>query len=183
MENKMRTDFKFVGSFDDYMQCIKDLIRTSRQERTEMGRSIREIHFLENEVEPNFEYFRECYDSHEDPEYVVSNLKYNEDELFRKIDNITDNKILEEVNSRCITKDVISNAATDDLEDEIEDRWDAIMVKKSRLSVEELMDLLQEKGHYSDYGNPKAVICELLGFYNSWSVSYEEACAELKKMF
>ena len=183
MENKMRTDFKFVGSFDDYMQCIKDLIKTSRHESTEMGRSIREIHFLEDEVEPNFEYFRECYDSHEDPEYVVSNLKYNEDELFRKIDNITDNKILEEVNSRCITKDVISNADTDDLEDEVEDRWDATMVKKSRLSVEELMDLLQEKGHYSDYGNPKAVICELLGFYNSWSVSYEEACVELKKLF
>ena len=93
------------------------------------------------------------------------------------------NKILEEVNSRCITKDVISNADTDDLEDEVEDRWDATMVKKSRLSVEELMDLLQEKGHYSDYGKPKDVICELLGFYNSWSVSYEEACAELKKIF
>lgn len=183
MENKMRTDFKFVGSFDDYMQCIKDLIKTSRHESTEMGRSIREIHFLEDEVEPNFEYFRECYDSHEDPEYVVSNLKYNEDELFRKPEHLTDSFILNEVTSRCLTKDVISNADTDDLEDEVEDRWDATMVHKSRLSVEELLDILREKGHYSDYGDPKAVICELLGFYNSWSVSYEEACAELKKMF
>jgi hypothetical protein len=184
MENKMRTDFKFVGSFDDYMQCIKDLIKTSRHERTEMGRSIREIHFLEDEVEPNFEYFRECYDSHEDPEYVVSNLKYNEDELFRKIDNLTDNKILEEVNSRCLAKDVISNADTDDLEDEIEDRWDTTMVQKSRISREELLDMLMEQGYdYRDISSPKAIICELLGFYNSWSVSYEEACVELKKMF
>ena len=183
MENKMRTDFKFVGSFDDYMQCIKDLIKTSRHESTEMGRSIREIHFLEDEVEPNFEYFRECYDSHEDPEYVVSNLKYNEDELFRKIDNITDNKILEEVNSRCLTKDVISNADTDDLEDEVDDRWDKTMVRKQHLSIEELLEILAERGKYTDISNPKAVICELLGFYNSWSVSYEEACVELKKFF
>lgn len=183
MENKMRTDFSFVGSFDDYMQCIKDIIKKSRHESTEMGRSIREIHFLEDEVEPNFEYFRECYDYHEDPEYVVSNLKYNDDELFRKIDNIPNSRILSEVTSRCLTRDVISDADTDDLEDEIEDRWDATMVKKSRLSIEELLDILQEKGHYCDYGNPKAVICELLGFYNSWSVSYEEACAELKKLF
>lgn len=183
MENKMRTDFSFVGSFDDYMQCIKDIIKKSRHESTEMGRSIREIHFLENEVEANFEYFRECYDSHEDPEYVVSNLKYNEDELFRKIDNITDYKILSEVTSRDLTRSVISDADTDDLEDEIEDRWDATMVKKSRLSIEELLDILQEKGHYCDYGNPKAVICELLGFYNSFSVTFDEAVNELKKLF
>lgn len=183
MENKMRTDFKFVGSFDDYMQCIKDLIKTSRHESTEMGRSIREIHFLEDEVEPNFEYFRECYDSHEDPEYVVSNLKYNEDELFRKIDNITDYQILSEVTSRCLARHVISDADTDDLEDEVDDRWDKTMVRKQHLSTEDLLEILAERGKYTDISNPKSVICELLGFYNSWSVSYEEACAELKKLF
>jgi len=183
MENKMRTDFSFVGSFDDYMQCIKDLIKNSRHESSEMGRSIREIHFLEDEVEPNFEYFRECYDSHEDPEYVVSNLKYNEDELFRKINHLTDNQILAEVYSRRLTKDVISDADTDDLEDEIEDRWDATMVKKSRLSIEELLDILQEKGHYCDYGNPKAVIYEVLDFNNSFSYTLDEAIAKIKEIW
>ena len=183
MENKMRTDFKFVGSFDDYMQCIKDLIKASRHESTEMGRSIREIHFLEDEVEPNFQYFRECYDSNETPEYVVSNLKLNEDELFRKLDNITDYWITNEVKYRSLSRDIISDADTDDLEDELEDRWDTSMVHKSKLTVEDLLELLEKKGHYTDYGKPKNVICELLGFYNSWSVSYEEACAELKKLF
>lgn len=184
MENKMRTDFNFVGSFDDYMQCIKDIIKKSRHESTEMGRSIREIHFLENEVEANFEYFRECYDSLEGPEYVVSNLKYNEDELFRKIDNITDYKILSEVTSRDLTRSVISDADTDDLEDEIEDRWDTTMVRKSSISKEELLDMLMEQGYdYRDINNPKAIICELLGFYNSFSVTFDEAVNELKKLF
>ena len=183
MENKMRTDFKFVGSFDDYMQCIKDLIKTSRHERTEMGRSIREIHFLEDEVEPNFEYFRECYDSHEDPEYVVSNLKYNEDELFRKPEHLTDSFILNEVTSRCLTRSVISNADTDDLEDEVEDRWDKTLYKLRDIDVEDAIEILKGKGRYDDYSSPKAIICEALDFNNSFSYSLEDVINEIKKIW
>lgn len=172
------------GSFEDYIESIKDIVRNNRKESNELGRSIREIHFHENEVDANFEYFRECYDSNETPEYVVSNLKYNEDELFRKPEHLTDSFILNEVTSRCLTRSVISNADTDDLEDEVEDRWDATMVQKSRISREELLDMLMERGYdYCDISSPKAIICELLGFYNSCCVSYEEACAELKKLF
>lgn len=183
MENKMRTDFKFVGSFDDYMQCIKDLIKTSRHESTEMGRSIREIHFLEDEVEPNFEYFRECYDSHEDPEYVVSNLKYNEDELFRKPEHLTDSFILNEVTSRCLTRSVISNADTDDLEDEVEDRWDKTLYKLRDIDVEDAVEILRSKGCYYDYGTPKAVICEALGFSNSFAYTLDDVINEIKKIW
>ena len=183
MENKMRSDFKFVGSFDDYMQCIKDLIKASRHESTEMGRSIREIHFLEDEVEPNFQYFRECYDSHEDPEYVVSNLKLNEDELFRKLDNITDYWITNEVKYRSLSRDIISDADTDDLEDELRDRWDTSMVDKNHLSIEDLKEMLFNRGIDCAYGEPKDVICEVLGFSNSFAVTYEDVISELKKMF
>lgn len=172
------------GSFEDYIESIKDIVRNNRKESNELGRSIREIHFHENEVDANFEYFRECYDSNETPEYVVSNLKYNEDELFRKPEHLTDSFILNEVTSRCLTRSVISNADTDDLEDEIEDRWDATMVQKSRISREELLDMLMERGYdYRDISSPKAIICELLGFYNSFSVTFDEAVNELKKLF
>lgn len=179
----MRTDFKFVGSFDEYMQCIKDLIKTSRHESTEMGRSIREIHFLEDEVEPNFEYFRECYDSHEDPEYVVSNLKYNEDELFRKPEHLTDSFILNEVTSRCLTRSVISNADTDDLEDEVEDRWDKTLYKLRDIDAEDAIEILRDKGRYDDYSSPKAIICEALDFNNSFSYSLEDVINEIKKIW
>lgn len=183
MENKMRRDFSFVGSFDDYMQCIKDLIKNSRHESTEVGRSIREIRFLEDEVEANFEYFRECYDSHEDPEYVVSNLKYNEDELFRKINHLTDNQILAEVYSRCLTKDVISNADTDDLEDEVEDRWDKTLYRLRDIDVEDAIEILRSKGCYDDYGTPKAVICETLGLSNNFAYTLDDVINEIKKIW
>lgn len=182
MENNM--DYKAPGSFEDYIEQIKKLVKENRLASNEVGRSIREIHFLEDEVDANFQYFRECYDSNETPEYVVSNLKYNEDELFRKPEHLTDSFILNEVTSRCLTRSVISNADTDDLEDEIEDRWDATMVQKSRISREELLDMLMERGYdYRDVSSPKAIICELLGFYNSFSVTFDEAVNELKKLF
>ena len=181
MENNM--DYKTPGSFEDYMEQIKEIIKNNRKERNELGRSIREINFHEHEVDANFEYFRECYDSNETPEYVVSNLKYNDEELFRKLEDITDEYILSEVNSRYLTNMVISDADTDDLEDEVDDRWDKTMVRKQHLSVEELLEILADKGKYTDINNPKEVICELLGFYNSFSVTFEEAVNELKKFF
>ena len=62
------------GSFEDYLETIKMVVKNNRKENNEIGRSLREIHFLENEVDANFEYFRECYDGNESPEYVVEKL-------------------------------------------------------------------------------------------------------------
>lgn len=168
-------------SFEDYVESIKDIVRNNRKESNELGRSIREIHFHENEVDANFEYFRECYDSHEDPKYVVSNLKYNEDELFRKPEHLTDSFILNEVTSRCLTRSVISNADTDDLEDEVEDRWDKTLYKLRDIDVEDAIEILKDKGRYDDYSSPKAIICEALDFNNSFSYSLEDVINEIKK--
>lgn len=171
------------GSFEDYIESIKDIVRNNRKESNELGRSIREIHFHENEVDANFEYFRECYNSNETPEYVVSNLKYNEDELFRKPEHLTDSFILNEVTSRCLTRSVISNADTDDLEDEVEDRWDKTLYKLRDIDVEDAIEILRGKGRYDDYNSPKAIICEALDFNNSFSYSLEDVINEIKKIW
>ena len=62
-------------------------------------------------------------------------------------------------------------------------REDKTLYKLRDIDVEDAIEILRGKGRYDDYSSPKAIICELLGFYNSWSVSYEEACIELKKLF
>lgn len=172
------------GSFEDYLEAIKMVVKNNRKENNEIGRSLREIHFLENEVDANFEYFRECYDSNKLPEYVVANLRFNENDLFRKIDNITDECILSEVNTRFIADDVISSTDTEVLENEILERWDKTLINPDELEVNELLGLLEKRDgrrYYSD--DKKAVICELLGFYNSSSTTYEEAVEALKKFF
>lgn len=171
------------GSFEDYLETIKMVVKNNSKENNEIGRSLRKINFLENEVDANFEYFRECYDGNESPEYVVSNLRYNENDLFRKIDNITDECILSEVNTRFITSDVISSIDTYELESELLERWDKTLVNPDELEVDELLELLEEKNGRRYYKNKKAAICELLGFYNDFSASYEEAVEALKQFF
>ena len=172
------------GSFEDYLETIKMVVKNNRKKNNEIGRSLREIHFLENEVDANFEYFRKCYDGNKLPEYVVANLRFNENDLFRKIDNITDECILSEVNTRFMADDVISSTDTEVLENEILERRDRTLINPDELEVDELLDLLEKRDgcrYYSD--DKKAVICELLGFYNSSSTTYEEAVEALKKFF
>lgn len=172
-------------SFEDYLEAIKMVVKNNRKENNEIGRSLREIHFLENEVDANFEYFRECYNGNELPEYVVSNLRYNENDLFRKIENITNECILSEVNERYLTDNVISEADTNDLEYELKERWDSKLVDLYDVDDTDLIDELVRRGQYSVTGGKgaKAIICEALGFSNSFSFSKEEIIAEIEKLF
>lgn len=164
------------GSFEDYLNDIKELIRNNKNEKSELGRSIREINFHENEVDANFEYFREYYDTNEKPYNVVYNLKYNEDCLYRKIEYLSDNIILNEVDDRYLTSQILSDTSTSELEEEIEDRWDCNLINKYRLSEEELMELLQLQCFNNFfYGKTKKqILCEVLGFNNSIGYTKED---------
>lgn len=172
-------------SFEDYLEAIKMVVKNNRKENNEIGRSLREIHFLENEVDANFEYFRECYNGNESPEYVVSNLRYNENDLFRKIENITNECILSEVNEIYLTDNVISEADTNDLEYELKERWDSNLVNLCEVDDTDLIDELVRRGQYSAFSenSAKSIICEALGFSNSFAFSKEEIIAEIEKLF
>lgn len=172
-------------SFEDYLEAIKMVVKNNCKENNEIGRSLREIHFLENEVDANFEYFRECYDGNESPEYVISNLRYNENDLFRKIDNITNECILSEVNERYLIDNIISQADTDDLEYELKERWDSNLVNLYDVDDTDLIDELVRRGQYSAFGKKatKSIICEALGFSNSFAFSKEEIITEIEKLF
>lgn len=172
-------------SFEDYLEAIKMVVKNNCKENNEIGRSLREIHFLENEVDANFEYFRECYNGNESPEYVISNLRYNESDLFRKIDNITNECILSEVNERYLIDNIISQADTDDLEYELKERWDSNLVNLYDVDDSDLIDELVRRGQYSAFGEKatKSIICEALGFSNSFAFSKEEIIAEIEKLF
>lgn len=171
-------------SFDDYLKEIKKLIKENKNTRNNIGRSLREINFMEDEVEPNFQYFRECYDANEGPEFVLENLDRNDGDLFRLVDNLTNSTILHEIRYRDLEVDVIEDCNTSDLEDELENRYDTDFVNKHKLDIDELVYLISlKKPDHVVLGNPKDVICEALGFYNSFSPTYEEVCEELKKLF
>ena len=171
----------FYGSFEDYLQDIQKLIVDNCKSSNEIGRSIRHIGFTCEEVEPNFQYFRDCYDDKQTPEYVLKNINYNEDELFRKISNISNESAINIINDRCLGKYCLDDVYTDDLEDEISTIWDCSMVKEGELSSERMLEIIKERGD-SVLDKPlKILICEALGFNNHFAYTKDEIIEELVK--
>lgn len=93
--NSLNNTEPIYGSFEDYIQGIKNLIILHKKDmKSDLGRTIRNIDLTCDEVDINYDYFREAYDANETPEYVLNNLKYNTEELYRKIDNVTDDMLI-----------------------------------------------------------------------------------------
>lgn len=172
-------------TFGDYMLNIDMLIRNNKEEHNNIGRSIRKINFGEEEITPNTEYFKRCYESNITPEKAIENLIDVNDELFRKINRLPNDIIVDEVDNRYLTFEILSNADTDDLEDELKDRWDSKLVDLYDVDDTDLIDELVRRGQYSafDKKGAKSIICEALGFSNSYAFSKEEIIAEIEKLF
>jgi hypothetical protein len=170
-------------SFGDFMCDVNLLIKDNKQEHNAMGRSIRSIDFTVEEISPNDDYFKKCYKSGMTPEEAIESLADNNDELFRRIKDIPSKFILDEVHNRCMIYEVLSETDTDDLENELLDRWDSSLVKLYDVDDEELIDELSKRGLYSttNSNGVKAIICEALGFSNSYAYSKEDILAEIEK--
>ena len=172
-------------NFRDYITEIENLVKNNRFQHNVMGRSIRKTDFSEDEVYPNKCYFEQCYNANMTAEEAVESLCGNAQDLLRYINRIPNDIILEEVNSRYLTCQVLSDADTDDLEDELRDRWDSNLVNLYDVSDDDLVDELirRKKYAYVDKNGAKSLICEALGLNNSFAYSVEEIIEEIKKIF
>lgn len=172
-------DYTF-GSFEDYLEDIKNLIRNYREiNDVWIRRSIQNSQITPEEVDVNYEYFREEYDSNKTPMSVLLNIHHNTDDLYRKIDNIPDEDIIEESLSRNIGTCCLRNVNTEELEEEILDRWDCSLIKK-----ETAQNDLEEEIEYILSKNSKTLkdaICRVLGFNNSFAYSKEDIINEINK--
>lgn len=179
----MNIDKKIFGSFDEYLEDIKKLIILHKKDmKGDLGRTIRNIDLTCDEVDINHEYFREAYDANETPEYVLNNLKYNTEELYRKIDNVTDDILIQEVNNRSFGKYFLENIDTRDLEEELEGRWDYSKYDISLACTSELIEELKDRGHYVFEGkNLFYNLCLALGLNNTFAYTKEEIIDEINK--
>ena len=172
-------DYTF-GSIEDYLEDIKNLIKNYRNiDDVWIRRSIQNSQITAEEVDINYEYFREEYDSNKSPMNVLLNIHHNTNDLYRKIDNITDDDIIEEITSRNIGMCCLRNVNTEDLEEEILDRWDNTLIKK-----EDYQNELEEEIEYrllKDCKTLKETICKALGFNNSFAYSKEDIINEINK--
>ena len=179
----MNTDKEIFGSFDEYLEEIKKLIILHKKDmKSDLGRTIRNIDLTCDEVDVNHDYFREAYDANETPEYVLNNLKYNTGELYRKIDNVTDDILIQEVNNRSLDNYFLENTDTRDLEEELEGRWDYSKYDISLACTSELIEELKDRGHYVFEGkNLFYNLCLALGLNNTFAYTKEEIIDEINK--
>jgi len=96
--------------------------------------------------------------------------------------DISDDYFTDEFNNRNLARYNLSNVDTDDLERELDSRWDTSYRNIHSLSRNELLELLDiEEGDVLDgYDSIKEVICKALGFPNSFAYSVDDIITEIK---
>lgn len=179
----MNNNIKFLGSFDDYIYELKDIAKTHRCDKNQLGINIRTLQIDSDFIENNISYFREQYDSNYTPINTLSQIETDIDELLFKLTDIPDDNLIEEINNRNLGKYCIEYIHTDDLEEEVLSRWDKSLIEPGKFSRDELLEELGiDEGDILD-GNDsvKAVICKALGFNNSFAYSKEDIINEINK--
>ena len=127
----------------------------------------------EDEIAANTQYIKDCYTK--DVGIVAFGNAGYADNLFRKLDNIPSFMLKQELRFRNEhIWDDLSDVDTEELESEIDGRWDQTFVNKYDLSVDELWELLANKGkyHYPVISKPnelKTTLCDLLGINTLYS--------------
>ena len=178
----MDNEIIWSGTFDDYVDTIKELYLKHCKLNDDIGKSIRECGITYDGIESNTIYLRECYDSMVQPENVLKNIKYNTFELFRKLEDISDDELCIEIESRGLINTILSEISTDDIERELEGRWDRSDILLSDATREELLGRLGiEESDIIHDETMKEVICKLLGFPNAIAYDIDDIIEELKK--
>ena len=74
---------------------LKKIATTNRKANTDIGRNIREFNINSDFIEANFLYFRDQYDFGYSPYDVLSQIDTDKSEIFVKLEELSDDMLLE----------------------------------------------------------------------------------------
>ena len=177
----MNKEIIWSGTFNDYVDTIKELYLKHCKLNDDIGKTIRTSGITYDGIEANKVYLQECYESMVQPENVLKNIKYNTDELFRKLEDISDDELCNEIYRRNLSNIIMSDVSTYDIERELDGRWDRCDVLLSDASREELLERLGiEESDIVLNDSVKEVICKALGFPNAIAYDVNDIIEALK---
>lgn len=168
--------------FKEYLERVKNCVTDNKLKYNQIGRNIRSLNINDTFIDNNISYFEEQHKCGYSPENVLDQIETDINELYVKIEDISDDYFTDEFNNRNLARYNLSNVDTDDLERELDSRWDTSYRNIHSLSRNELLDLLNiEEGDVLDgYDSIKEVICKALGFPNSFAYSVDDIITEIK---
>lgn len=170
-------------AFKEYVNRLKNCIVDNKLKHNQIGRNIRSLNINDSFIDNNISYFEEQHKCGYSPENVLEQIETDINELYVKLSDISDDYFTDEFNNRNLARYNLSNVDTDDLERELDSRWDTSYRNIHSLSRDELLELLDiEEGDVLDgYDSIKEVICKALGFYNSFAYTKEDIINEINK--
>lgn len=171
-------------AFKEYVDNLKRRVVDNKLKHNQIGRNIRELIIDDSFIDNNISYFKEQYKCGYSPENVLEQIETDINELYVKIGDISDDYIVDEFNNRDLSRYNLRNVDTDDLEMELDSRWDTSYKNIHSLSRDELLEELGvEEGDILDgYDSVKEVICKALGFSNSFAYTKEDIINEIIKI-
>lgn len=176
MENKFE-------NFNDYLTQLKEYVFNESNGNSKVGRIIRKIPLTTKIIEVNQEYFKELYQLNYSFENAILTIEVGaEDELYLKLDNFSNESLIEEISKRNLGSFCIDDVDTDDLERVLSYRYDSTLVNPDEISRQEHLNALNiSEEDIISYDTLENVLCKVLGLNNTFSYTKDEIIEELKK--
>lgn len=172
-------------TFEQYIEDVKKCVVDNKSKYNQIGKNIRKLSINDNFIDTNFLYFKDQYEGGYTPEDVLDQIETDINELYIKIDDMSDDYFIDEVNNRNLGRYCIEEVSTTDLEEEIESRWDSSYRNIHNLSRDELLEELgiDEDDIIDRDLTVRDVICKTLGFSNSFAYTKEDVIEQINRIF
>lgn len=172
-------------AFKQYIEEVKKCVVDNKIKHNQIGRNIRGLSIDEDFIDANILYFKGQYEGGYTPEDVLDQIETDTNELYIRMNDVSDDYFIDEVNNRNLGRYCIEEVSTTDLEEELDRRYDTSYRNIYNMPRNEILEILNiDEGDIID-GNltVKDVICKALGLSNSFSYNREEIIEEIKKYF
>ena len=170
-------------TFEQYIKEVKKCVVDNKIKRNQIGRNIRGLSIDDDFINANILYFKDQYEGGYTPENVLDQIETDTNELYIRMNDVSDDYFIDEVNNRNLGRYCIEDVSTTDLEEELDRRYDTSYRNIYNMSRDEILDILNiDEGDIIDHDlTLKDIICKALGFSNSFAYSTDEIINEIKK--
>lgn len=183
MKKKDAITFEKEEKFEEFFNEVKELVKNKNNKG--VNDSLKRINFKEDEIVPNIEYFRFCYNFRNSAESALIKLPAYEDELLRKVEDFSDKYIKEEFNIRRLDPD-LSEVDNEALLDELNSRsfssyYGQICDFNTETLIDELVDRKDANLLFTQCRNFRQILGQILNISNDFAYSDNELIELVKE--
>ena len=125
--------------FNQFLKDIKNLIKNNKLSNNKISKNILNLGLDSDFVDANIKYFREQYESGYKPENILEQIETDIYDLYLKLDDMSDDYIINEADNRSLSHHFLDTIDTYDLEEELDTRHDSSYKNINSLTRDEFL--------------------------------------------